>query len=229
MRSISSYRVAGAASRAAAGALSLLLVLGGSFGCASAPDGGPGVSDARMSAARAHVDATQRENQGVHRWPAGSELVVAVRDLSRRDSAVVFRAFATWLSDPGVSLRVRPAVDGESPDVVFRLVDRIEEGRDPTGLTRIEWVGLSLVGARVELARYARCGDGIEVEERDRAILHEVGHVLGLGPSERRGSIMHRHAATSRVDDTDRAALTFLYTLPMAPARSTAVASGRDP
>ena len=159
-----------------------------------------------------HVRATARQDV-LHRWPAGTELVVDVTTLSDRDARSVFRAFDAWLAGASVPLRVRRSEPGEAANVVFRSVAEVREGYEGLGLTRLEWEGSRLVAAEVELAGTTRCGGFLSSTERRRTVLHEVGHVLGLGHSPRLSSIMHRSTPGSAVDARDRAALDLLYSL----------------
>lgn len=176
------------------------------------------------SSARAHVHATLRQDVQLHRWPAGTELVVDVSTLERRDSAVVVRAFDAWLAETDVPVRVRIAGPGDRANVVFRAVDGIEAGYESMGLTTLDWEGPWLVRAEVELARSSRFGSSLSATERRRVVLHEVGHALGLGHAPRLSSIMHRSTPVTSVDDSDRAALHLLYSLSTVRAAATAPA-----
>lgn len=165
------------------------------------------------SAAWEHVRSTAREAPQLHRWPAGTELVVDVEGLGDRDAAAVFRAFDAWQVRLRTPIRVRRATGGEAANVVVRDVDEVNEGREGMGVTRLEWEGPWLVSAEVKLARASRCGSFLSSTERRRTLLHEIGHVLGLGHSPRLSSIMHRNTPGTSVDERDRAALALLYTV----------------
>lgn len=177
------------------------------------------------SSAWEHVRSTARYAPQLQRWPAGTELVVDVRGLGDRDAVTVFRAFDAWLTEARTPVRVRRAAPGEGANVVIRDVDEVEEGHEGMGVTRLEWEGPWLVSAEVELARASRCGSFLSSTERRRTLLHEIGHVLGLGHSPRLSSIMHRNTPGSSVDDRDRAALDLLYTLGPAPRTAVTAAA----
>ncbi|MDX1675604.1 MAG: matrixin family metalloprotease [Longimicrobiales bacterium] len=165
------------------------------------------------STAWEHIRSTARHAPQLQRWPAGTELVVEVAGLNDRDVAAVFRAFDAWLAEARTPVRARRAQPDEAANVIIRGVDEVDAGREAMGVTRLDWEGPWLVAAEVELARSTRCGSFLSSTERRRTLLHEIGHVLGLGHSPRLSSIMHRDAPGASVDDRDRAALELLYDL----------------
>lgn len=165
------------------------------------------------SSAREHVRSMARHAPQLQRWPAGTELVVEVTGLSDRGAAAVFRAFDAWLTGAHAPVRVRRADPGEAANVIIRGVDEVETGHEAMGATRLDWEGPWLISAEVELARSTRCGSFLSSTEQRRTLLHEIGHVLGLGHSPRLSSIMHRSTPGGSVDERDRAALDLLYSL----------------
>jgi hypothetical protein len=76
--------------------------------------------------------------------------------------------------------------------------------------------------------RRCRSGPRITSLERRRAIVHEVGHALGLAHSRRFTSIMHRQTPGRDVDSTDRLALRVLYAMPLMTPGAAALAAGPD-
>ncbi len=176
---------------------------------ACAPVTGRTVSTA---AVHAHVSQTFAHPDGGHRWPAGSELRVDVSHLDTYDRSAVFHAFEAWLAPARMPLTVREVESAEDANVVFRSADAGVRFR---GRTQLEWDGPWVTGATVEVV-LARHGTPVSGAERQRILVHEVGHVLGLAHSQRLSSVMHPDPPGNSVDDTDRAALVFLYGAPTA-------------
>lgn len=199
--------------------LAAALAAGWLSGCAARAAAGDGRSIADLAAgnlgsARSHLGEQVR-------WPAPIRLTVAFEGLSDDERSWSLDAFRYW-GETGIPLQVRVTERPDEANVVFRRAPARRGGRavrhpgrpsrpEPPGRTRLVRAGRRILRARVELRLLGADGKVMLPGRRKAVILHETGHVLGLGHTGIRTSIMYPVLGLQPIHPADSAALRRLY------------------
>lgn len=121
-------------------------------------------------------------------------------------------AIARWNS-AALPVTLVGGADSASADIVVRWVPALDSGR--TGRTDVTWDQQGAIRrAVVVLATHAPDGRRLDGPEMVALALHELGHALGLGHSDRRSDTMFPVTRSSELSERDRATARLLYSLP---------------
>jgi Matrixin len=117
-------------------------------------------------------------------------------------------SFRRWSTD-GVPVRFTRVTSAAAADVIVEWVATLPGSC--IGKTWREDIGSEITTARITLALHDHSGRVLTTEMQRGAVLHEIGHLLGLEHVSHRDSIMYPQVWVTDISKGDRNALRDLY------------------
>lgn len=192
--------------------------------------GGDEVRNAiELNRARTYMSALlDQRDSTVRRWPLSTARPIRVWiDDPRRTRGgliggerYVRQAFDDWTL-VGIPVRFEMVSDSAHADVAVVWREKLEEKR--VGVTQMHGVNDFYTHGAILLATHRPNGDSLLPGQVSSTVLHEVGHLLGLGHAEDTASVMYPELKDEirprRIAEMDRVTLQLLYRLPVGRVR----------
>ena len=122
-------------------------------------------------------------------------------------------AFTRWRRVGGIPVRFVFVRTRENADVTVRWIEAFEMQR--AGQADLVWRNDGyLQGGTLTLATHSHLGRPLTVDAIETVALHEIGHLLGLGHSDRPRDVMYPTTSVHDLTSRDRRTAMLLYSLP---------------
>lgn len=182
-----------------------------------------------LNRSRTYMDALlEQRDSTVRRWPlrTARPIRVWIDDPESTPggkvggSRFVRQAFDEWTM-VGIPVRFEMVADSARADVVVVWREKLAEKR--VGLTQVNGINDFYTRGTIFIATHRSTGEPLQPEHISSTVLHEVGHMLGLGHATDTASVMFPEMSNEirsrRIHETDRVTLQLLYKLPVGRVR----------
>ncbi|MGH7475483.1 MAG: matrixin family metalloprotease [Longimicrobiales bacterium] len=152
------------------------------------------------------------------RWAAGDTLRVWIQRSGlvggdARNIQLAEAALRDWIGI-GMPLVLQRVDVVDSSNVRIRWVERLPDRR--LGVTHVVFNDvLGMESAELRIALRDHRGHAVDADQLAAVLLHEAGHLLGLGHTADETSIMHPSSTAPRLSLSDRETVLLLYALPL--------------